>query len=259
LSEEAKEGPPTFDEAKTRELLGKLAVRMWRRTDQPPMALTGDEIGQLLWLGQDLDGFLLFCQKMGFLLKTEEGKFQFAEFRLRDYFAVPEFMKYLGSEYSDQGFIRDGAAAALEKIGIIAVPALIESLGHDDNAVNLGAAYALRLIGAPAIPGVLKALRSNDGKIRRWAIDALLSYENANAALQPLLGALHDKEFMVRANAAIALGKSKNNDAIPGLVQALDDSDSLVSSVAKRALNDLATPEARKALEDYQRRKGKAV
>lgn len=239
-----------FDELKTRELLGKLAYQMWRPLSQHPVELQRSEIEEILSLSSELDTFLDLTQKMAVLISTSENRFMFKNSSLRDYCAVPEFIKLLDRDYMDRRGIRDRAVTALVQIGPVAVPALLNALYHEQDEVNLGAAVALRKIGSPAIPSLSRALHHEDAKVREWATSALQSYENANAALQGLLSVLHDDEDMVRIGAIIALGESKNPDAIPSLVELLDEED--VSLFAVEALTKIGTPDALNALKKHR-------
>jgi HEAT repeats/PBS lyase HEAT-like repeat len=243
-----------FDESAMRQLLGKLAIRMWRSSDQQLEVCSREQIETELHLDADLDSFLTIAEGMKLLSRVEEGAFRFTEQRLVNYFAVPGLIRYLESEYSDRGFIRDRAVKALENIGAIAVPALVEALGHEDGAVNLGAAVVLQNIGEPAVASVVAALHSNSAKIRRYAVEALSSQQNASAALPQLLHVSQDEDFMVKISAIHALGQSKNNLAIDGLVHSLADPNSMVRGLAEKALTELGTTEAREALEEYRSR-----
>ena len=108
---------PIFDEPTTKHLLGKLAFRMWRSPDQELQVWSREQIEAELQLGADLDSFLKIAEGMEVLSQVEEGAFRFAERWLVNYFAVPSPIRYLESEYSDRGFLRDRAVKALEKIG----------------------------------------------------------------------------------------------------------------------------------------------
>ena len=59
---------------------------------------------------------------------------------------------------------------------------------------------------------------------------------------------------MVKISAIRALGQSKNNLAIDGLVHSLADPNSMVRGLAEMSLTELGTIEAREALEEYRSR-----
>jgi HEAT repeat protein len=63
----------------------------------------------------------------------------------------------------------------------------------------------------------------------------------ANKAVPALIEALKDKETVVRGGAALALGEigPKAEKAVPALIQALNDKDSTVRNYAKEALKKI--------------------
>jgi HEAT repeat protein len=82
----------------------------------------------------------------------------------------------------------------------------------------------------------------------------LLAISKSDAAIPGLLKALEDSESGVRWSTVEALGNLGNEAAIPGLLKALEDSDSDVRSSAVKALgnlgNEAVIPGLLKALED---------
>ena len=72
--------------------------------------------------------------------------------------------------------------------------------------------------------------------------------------VQSLMGTLQDEDFNVRLNATLALGEM-GKDAVPGLIQALQDENLGVCRSSERALRKIDTSEALKAVEEYQRNK----
>jgi tetratricopeptide (TPR) repeat protein len=255
VREQKKLGLPSFDEARVRELLAKLAYQMRRPRNQQPIVLESSDIEKTLSLGSELKIFLNLAQKMYVLICTPDGRFRYKDLTLRDYCAVPEIIKFLDRDYVDMGLMRDRAMNALKEIGPVAVPALLDALRHEQSDVNSGAALILRDIGSPAIPSLLKALHHNSANVRRWVTSALCSFDNANAGLQELLNVLHDQEISVRIGAINALGESKNPRAIPDLIESLNDTSGFVSLFAAQALTKIGTPEALKAVEEHQHRK----
>ncbi len=74
-------------------------------------------------------------------------------------------------------------------------------------------------------------------------------------AIPVLIGALSDEDKEVRSRAASALaliGESAKN-AVPALIEALGDEAGQVRSGAARALKTIGTPEAMKAVEEYEK------
>ncbi|MGH8001380.1 MAG: HEAT repeat domain-containing protein [Brasilonema sp.] len=66
----------------------------------------------------------------------------------------------------------------------------------------------------------------------------------SNVAIPALIQALQDKESLVRSSAASALGGTDSDTAITALIQALQDEDSLVRSSAVSALGEIGSDEA---------------
>jgi len=63
-----------------------------------------------------------------------------------------------------------------------------------------------------------------------------------------------DQEWTVRYRAAQALGEIGEGakDVVPALIQALQDQDDRVRALAAETLERIGTPEALKAVEEYQ-------
>ena len=61
---------------------------------------------------------------------------------------------------------------------------------------------------------------------------------------------MQDEDFNVRLNATLALGEM-GKDAVPGLIQALQDENLGVCRSSERALRKIGTSEALKGLEGY--------
>ena len=76
--------------------------------------------------------------------------------------------------------------------------------------------------------------------------------------IKRLIGELQDQDedSSVRSNAAIALGRIGGGavDAVPALIQLLQDQSSDVRLNAAVALKNIGTPEALKAVKEYQSR-----
>jgi len=93
-----------------------------------------------------------------------------------------------------------------------------------------------------AVPHLITTLKDKSGHVRAAAAIALGEMgQTAASAIPSLLTLLNDKEnsVHVRRTAAIALGEIGRTVAVPFLVTVLDDSDSELSSAAKKALNKI--------------------
>jgi len=154
---------------------------------------------------------------------------------------------------------------ALARIRLVdAVPALIRALQDQDVGVRRSVAYALGQIGSgakdavarDAVPALIRALQDQDVGVRRSAADALGQIgSGAKDAVPALIRALQDQDGDVRSNTAWALGDigSGAKDAVPDLIQALlQDEDKSVRVAVVWTLGQIGTPEALKAVEEYQ-------
>ena len=129
------------------------------------------------------------------------------------------------------------------------VERLIKELQDQD--VRVHAAWTLGSIGlVDAVPDLIKLLRDQDagGFVRAIAAWALGSIGSADA-VPALTQALQDPE--VRGDATEALVQI-GKDAVPALVQALQDQNEYVRNNAAWALGEMGTPEALKAVKEYE-------
>jgi TIR domain/HEAT repeats/Protein of unknown function (DUF1566) len=232
--------------------LSKLAVSVWRPPNQAPVISGTAQIEAFLGLGERLSAFLEIGVGMGCLAPQEGGRFRFQDPDVCGHLAARYLIGYLSGEYTDQGFTR--ALAALEQIGLPAVPLLVDALGDKDDAVNLGMATVLQSVGVSIVPVLVRALKYGNRRVRRWITSALSTPENANAALPDLLTVLkEDDQPLVRVGAVSALGQSRTVEAEAGLIGALNDENPMVRMLASSALEKLGTPRALRALERIAR------
>lgn len=83
---------------------------------------------------------------------------------------------------------------------------------------------------------------------RRQALAALATINAENEeAVKAAVGALQDKNPLVRQSAALALGQMKAKDAVPALKQALEDTGEVAFAAAK-ALSEIGDPAGRSFL-----------
>lgn len=159
--------------------------------------------------------------------------------------AVPALCQVLESDpYSAA---RAMAASALGKIARktdLSVPALVKALRDKDRGVKRNAGDALAELG-PAAKGAVgdlsKMLKDKDVSLRKTAAAALGRMgKTAKDAVPALCECLTtDSDWLVRLNAAEALGFIGDKRAEAALKKALKDKRSAVQSVAKAALEDL--------------------
>ena len=232
------------------EKLGEIA-ELTRVRNNEALLIHSDDVLATVESAEAAAQFLEIAVEAGLLTHSSQGEPLFRDIFDRDGHAARYLMKYLKSDYVDQGFIRDQAVSALVHIGAPAIPQLILCLGHDESDVRLAASVALRKLGEIAVPALIQAINYGNEYVRRSVAEALTS-ESSKLATDPLIKLLlNDEAPLVRAAAALALKEGGTQEGIEALVDALNDSDSLVLLMVKGALQDLDTPLARRALEDY--------
>ena len=75
--------------------------------------------------------------------------------------------------YYQDRWVRETAVSALGKVGVAAIPALIQTLSGDDKITRVYATAALAEIGVAAIPALIQALSNEDLLVRINAIISL--------------------------------------------------------------------------------------
>ncbi len=152
------------------------------------------------------------------------------------------------------------AADALGKYGLVAISeALVKLLPDPAQPVSpdtklitsLTLTALLRIKQAATVPAITNQLRSPDSDIRWQAANALARIREAIAPAGPqLLTLLDDKDPLVRANAARALGAAKDGKAVEPLIKLLADPDERVTASAINALGAIADAKAAPPLVD---------
>lgn len=132
---------------------------------------------------------------------------------------------------------------AVNHLGFMAdpsvVPALLRSLNDEMLDVRLAAGRALAQLRAPgAVERILHALAVRGDLPLKLAADVLTEY--GDAAVQPLIQFLRDREvgtdIPAATVAATVLGLSRQQDAVPALVELLADTETELRVNAARAL-----------------------
>jgi HEAT repeat protein len=141
----------------------------------------------------------------------------------------------------------DVRGAALRALGRIrderAIPFLIEALGYPDTWLPPRIGEILVSIGEPSIAHLDRELRGNHSEhVRMWAAE-VLGWLNAAAAAPALIDALSDISPEVRAKAAGALGKIKEDRAVYRLLELLvSDPAPFVRVKASQSLGAIGHP-----------------
>jgi HEAT repeat protein len=186
--------------------------------------------------------------------------------KLGDPRAVEPLVRAVGRGWSEAE--RRAAVQALGKLGDPrALEPLIQALGDKESRVRRAAAVALGMLGDPrAVEPLIRALGDVDSDVRRTAAEALVRLGQASwqkvvtgseqdfkrlaalgdpRAVEPLLRALGDRDWKLRAAAAEAMELRRDPRTVEPLIQALGGGELVdVSPVAARALGKQGDPRA---------------
>jgi HEAT repeat protein len=175
--------------------------------------------------------------------------------------AVPTLIGLLNDETWVEFFIplQSHASDALKRIGPSSIPGLIGALDDPDAQIRVWAAGTLATLQAPekaAVPALIKALKDSHANVRTHAVVVLGNIGKASQPALPLLASmLHDDpDFGVRQDVIAALARldGKGKKAIPAIIQALQDKEPSVRSIAAQWLGEYG-PRAESAVPDlYQ-------
>lgn len=143
---------------------------------------------------------------------------------------------------------RREAAVDLGRSGRAAVPYLLKALGDRDWRVRKTAVEALVTLGGPDVTsGLVRRLSAEDNAgARNSAIEALALL--GSQAVEPLLSLLTTKDPDVRKFAVDVLGDIRDGRAVPGLIERLKDGDENVRVAAAEALGKVRDRRAVDAL-----------
>lgn len=145
---------------------------------------------------------------------------------------------------------RRAAAVELGKIANErAIPALLDALYNESSETRRVVAWALGQIGAPAIHALVEALFhfDFDPNLRVAVIDSLGSIGDPEAVPE-LLEILDDDDSDVREAVVMALGEIGDSQAVPQLLDSLYDEESVVRWSVARSLGQIGDPAAVPAL-----------
>jgi hypothetical protein len=134
--------------------------------------------------------------------------------------------------------LRRAAAAALGRIGPAAVPALINVLKSGDRDHCDTAAEALVRIGPTAVPALIEILKSPDEYNRLAAAAALGKIGPASVPVPTLINTLKSEDGDERSGAAAALGEI-GPAAVTGLINVVNSADGEECRAAAEALGSI--------------------
>ncbi|HYA87173.1 MAG TPA: HEAT repeat domain-containing protein [Nitrospirota bacterium] len=143
---------------------------------------------------------------------------------------------------------RREAVLELADIGSESLPLLLRAVGDVDWRVRKTAVEALlSLGGANVIAGLIQALSSHDNAgARNSAIEALVQI--GGQAVDPLLGIIETPDSDVRKFVVDILGDMKDRRAVPALIERLGDADENIRVAAAEALGKIGDRRAVDAL-----------
>ena len=179
--------------------------------------------------------------------------------------AVPALIQLLQHEDIDDRLIVAMLLGQIEtpeaiKAIVEILPEFIQALQDEVVHVCVNATKALGRIGEGAkdvVPALIQLLQDQDteGFVRANAARALGRIgEGTKDAVPALIPLLKDQDVGISVNAVGALGRigKGSEDAVSALIQALQDQDADVRWNAAEILTKIGTPEALKAVEEYQ-------
>jgi HEAT repeat protein len=124
---------------------------------------------------------------------------------------------------------------------------LLDELTCGDDVRAERAIQRIVEFGEVAVPELLRLTRSDSADVRWWAIRVLAA--SPHTRTEDLLPFLSDSAPEVRAATVLALCDHPNEVAIPALIHALADEDSLTASLAGNALVKIGSPSVAGLLE----------
>ncbi len=117
---------------------------------------------------------------------------------------------------------------------------LLAELTSGDDERAEGSIPAITKLGLAAIPPLLELTRSEDTDVRWWAVRALAASPHTRTV--DLIPLLSDSAPEVRAATALALCHHPHENAVEALTRALADEDALTAGLAGNALVKIGGP-----------------
>jgi len=167
--------------------------------------------------------------------------------------ALPAVKRLILNLNHPEGDVVRAVGDALESMGSVAVPALVDGLDHPDLYIRHRCAYALsniRPVRPDLVPRIVKLLSDQNVRVRTYAAISLGNLGHIAASAVPdLIKAMNEDEPQVRKFAIEALGKigPAAKAAVQPLIEALDAVDGGAATNAEVALG-LIGPNAEAAV-----------
>jgi bilin biosynthesis protein len=149
--------------------------------------------------------------------------------------------------------IRVNAAKALGEIGDSkALAPLCAAMTDEVWRVRVNAGWAVEKLGAPAVDALVSLLASDAPRLREAAALGLGRIQNRRAvpALRTAFG--EDRDVLVRASAAWALGELKDRDSMDTLIAGLKEKNNLIKASSLTALRKITGIDLGQAAESWQ-------
>jgi len=135
---------------------------------------------------------------------------------------------------------------------MVEISEIVTSLSADDDTAYQ-ASEVLAVQGSAALPVIQALLTHDQADVRWWAVHTCVIIQDGADITPFLVQGLQDPDAAVRQCAALGLQQRPDDRAVPALVAALSDDDSLVVRLAANALaatGPAAVPELIKLVED---------
>jgi HEAT repeat protein len=180
------------------------------------------------------------------MLRIRNNRFQIAairalgQIRAADSEVVNVLVTKLGSVDEE---VRAASAGALGRFGSIAIPCLLEALGHPQMHVREGAARALGNMGrsaSAAVNALVSLLDDPEPLVQAAAAQALGQIRtHASQFLSKLISCIASENEYLRGSAIISLGRlgAAAAVAVPSLTGALSDDDWTIRGAAAASLS----------------------
>jgi HEAT repeat protein len=158
--------------------------------------------------------------------------------------AVPLLLSIVRDVNNEDEDVRSVALRSLGRIkDARAIPVLVEALGYPETWLPPRIAEILVSIGDECVEYLIRQLKDFQSESRRaWSAE-VLGWLNASSAVMPLIGSLLDASPEVRARAAGALGRLKDERAVASLTELLvSEPVPFVRTKVSEALGQMGNP-----------------